>query len=1128
MFVGRTKKREWLIEWVLLRFGKVVALCDLEEHVMSRLPLGMALALAFLAWPVDAQPEGIVVGSGNFPPMFFISEGGQSVGRDVDLWRLWSLKTGVPVEFRVMHWPEVLPALLADEIDVAAGASYTPDRAERMAFTEPYQELQAYLFLHRDAVYVEELQELAEMRVGVLRGTSVEEYVREHIPEARTYSFLTYESLVTAALGGRVEAFIAEEPLASYHLTMADASNAFRRSSRIFLDASLRMAVRRENEALLALVNEGFDAITDEERRQIDEGWFGPALGPALEPEASLWPGYLWLFLALAIVVALVSVIALANTWYRELPDVQTVRETFVNMWLICGAVAAPPLGALSVLRAPEFGWSNLYVLHIMVVVTVVVSAVCRKHIHYYLRTLLVLALLYVVGLSGLLTYGLAGATQLPLVILVVVATVLFGIRGGTVAIFVGLATIGGVGVAVQMGLWTYTYDVAGYSGALITWATIFALFAFYTIGLVLGVGGVYKHMEGALHAQRRSESLFRNLVETTSDWIWETNAEGRFVYSSPQVKTILGYSPSEIVGQRYDALMPAEERKRTIAAFQEAVNSGRLIFTVENSHQHKDGGLVVFETRGAPVLDRSGEIVGYRGVARDITKRKQAEEERERLMTAIEQAGEAIIITDAGGIIQYVNPAFIAVSGYSREDVIGESLRLLADDVYGHEANKEMWGALADGDTWTGQVDSKRKDGGSFVAKVTISPVHDITGRTINFIAVQQDISTEKELEAQLLQAQKMEALGQITGGVSHDFNNLLQAILGFAELARDDAPKETPLHSAIEEVLGAGNRAATLVRQLLAFSRRQPLEMRIINLNEVVTNMTNMVQRVIGAPVTLGVHPDPTPAMVRADRGQMEQILMNLCVNARDAMPDGGVIDIDTAVMVLDGAFCAQHGWENPGAYVRLRMSDTGRGMDAATLEKIFEPFFTTKEVGKGTGLGLSTVYGLVKQHAGNIQIASSPGEGTTVDIYLPLVDEEEAVLTEPEKTPAPGGVETVLVAEDDSTVRYLCKTVLERAGYNVLTASDGEEAVAVFEQHADEIALLLLDVIMPKLNGIKVLERVRGLKPKARILFCSGYAIEQVHADIVLNACTHALPKPFHPNDLLQKVRTILDGP
>ena len=1003
------------------------------------------------------------------------------------------------------------------------GATPTPERTNHMAFTKPYQDLISYLFFHVDMSPIREIADLRGQTVGVLKGSNVEEYLRLNVPDVKIVALADYEKIIFAALGGRYKVFIAEEPLVTYHLTLAEGADQYRRSANIVLDSSLCMAVRKEDTALLALINKGFDAITKEERNQIDVGWFGVGLGDKENAREK----YLWLFLALGISAALASMVGLARVWNRELSDIRTVRTKFINMWLVFAAFAAMPLLLFSAVRAHEYGWSHLYTLHFVAVAIIVCAAIFRNHIHYYIRTLLVLLLLYCMGLGGLLTYGIVGATQLPLMALVVVTVILFGMKAGIVSIFLSLATLGSVTLAIQAGLLNYTYEVATYSTSLLAWANVFMLFAFYVIGLGFGAGGVYRHMEEALRAQRESESLFRNLVETTSDWIWESNERGDFVYSSPQVEAILGYTPEEVLGKKFYAFMPEEEKRQLTNTFRTLASAGQTMKAIENANLHKDGHRVILESSGVPVLDASGKLVGYRGVARDITDRKRSEEERERLVFAIEQAAESIVITDPAGIIQYANAAFETVTGCNRDESIGMNIRFLKTDAHNDAYYEKIKKSVLAGNPWTGRTQNTRKDGTPYTAEVVVSPVRNAQGALINIVVIQRDVTNEIVLEEQLRQSQKMEAVGQLAGGVAHDFNNLLQAILGYGDLALDEVGKNDPLYNSLEEIIKASQRASTLVRQLLAFSRRQVLEMKDVNLNDVAGNLMKMIRRVIGEHITLDIQDAPGLGTVHADAGQLEQILMNLCVNARDAMPEGGTITINMQNVTLDEDFCKDNNWDRPGRYVCMNIADTGCGMDEKTLRKIFEPFFTTKEIGRGTGLGLATVYGIVKQHEGFILVSSEPGMGTTFSVYLPQVERTATPIAAAEKQPAPGGTETILIAEDDEIVCRLSQTVLERAGYTVLTAADGAEALDVFGKHRDAIALVLLDVIMPKLSGLAVFERVRSMRPDLCVLFSSGYSIDAVHADVHFNERTQMIQKPYHPDDLLRKVRQILDG-
>jgi two-component system, cell cycle sensor histidine kinase and response regulator CckA len=424
------------------------------------------------------------------------------------------------------------------------------------------------------------------------------------------------------------------------------------------------------------------------------------------------------------------------------------------------------------------------------------------------------------------------------------------------------------------------------------------------------------------------------------------------------------------------------------------------------------------------------------------------------------------------------------------------------------------------------------RKDGTEIDVEINTCPVT-LDGEQY-ILAIARDITERKRAEEererlseQLRQAQKMEAVGQLAGGVAHDFNNLLQVINGHAEMLLSELPKTDAARTSAADIAEAGKRAATLVSQLLAFSRRQVLKLENLDLNSVVGGFLKMIERVIGEHVRINFVPGFRLGSVHADRGQIEQVIMNLCVNARDAMPEGGQLTIETQNVVIDQEYCALHSWASPGRYVLLSVTDTGHGMDAETRERIWEPFFTTKEIGHGTGLGLSTVYGIVRQHDGMIQVYSEPDKGTLFKVYFPMTEASATSLGSKIEGPVPTGTETVLLVEDDINVRNLCRRILEKGGYAVLTASDGEEAIGICDARGRDIDLALLDVVLPKLGGKAVYERVKDQYPRMRFIFASGYSANAVHTGFVLHEGVQLIQKPFTPEQLLRQVREVLDA-
>jgi PAS domain S-box-containing protein len=484
-------------------------------------------------------------------------------------------------------------------------------------------------------------------------------------------------------------------------------------------------------------------------------------------------------------------------------------------------------------------------------------------------------------------------------------------------------------------------------------------------------------------------------------------------------------------------------------------------------------------------------------------------------------------VITDVTGTILQVNPAFEKTTGYSREEVIGRNPRLLKSGRHDAAFYAQMWAVLHRGEVWRGRLFNRRKDGTLFEEDATISAVRDDGGRVVNYVAVKRDVSHETRLEQQFLQAQKMEAVGRLAGGVAHDFNNLLGVITGYGEIVQRRLAAEDPLQGRMEQILKAASHAAGLTRQLLAFSRKQVLQPRILDLNAVVADMDQMLRRLIGEDVELTALLEPNLGSVRADPGQIEQVIMNLAVNARDAMPDGGRLTIETRNADLDAEYSATHPPARAGSYVLLTVTDTGAGMDAATQAHIFEPFFTTKEVGKGTGLGLSTVYGIVKQSEGFVWVYSEVGVGTTFKVYLPRIDQEAAPMRRPQPGPLLPGSETVLLVEDEASLRDLLRATLEANGYTVLVARDGFEALKAATAHAGAIHIMVTDVIMPGMNGPRTAELVAPARPQMKILYISGYSDESVTQHGLIGPGRAFLSKPFGAETLLRAVRQALDA-
>ena len=508
----------------------------------------------------------------------------------------------------------------------------------------------------------------------------------------------------------------------------------------------------------------------------------------------------------------------------------------------------------------------------------------------------------------------------------------------------------------------------------------------------------------------------------------------------------------------------------------------------------------------------------------------RNAEEGLRKLSQAVEQSADSVIITDRHGAIEYVNPAFEKLNGYTRDEVMGQTPSILKSGETDAAVYRELWSTILSGKGFQTILVNRKRNGEVYHLEQSISPVRDKQGKVTHFIATGRDLTERLRLESQLMQAQKMDAIGCLAGGVAHDFNNLLTIITSYAEMALDEAPTGSLLRSRVREVLGATHRAADLTRQLLAFSRKQPRSLRIVDLNQVITSIMRTLHRLVGEDVEFSFVPGGGIGQVRVDPVQIEQILMNLAANARDAMPQGGKLSLQTSRVRLDDSYVyAKRAVISPGHYVLLSVRDTGCGIPAQHLPHIFEPFYTTKAAGEGTGLGLATVYGIVKQNNGFVWAYSEAGMGTVFNIYLPSTRQtkRKASSEEVPQESAPHGSETVLLVEDEAAIRNVTAEFLKLCGYCVLTAENGCDALAIARSHP-EIGLIVTDVVMPKMSGGEMVEEVKTILPHAPALFISGYPGKTVEDHRVVQIDSNFLQKPFSLKILASRIREVLDHP
>ncbi len=637
-----------------------------------------------------------------------------------------------------------------------------------------------------------------------------------------------------------------------------------------------------------------------------------------------------------------------------------------------------------------------------------------------------------------------------------------------------------------------------------------------------------------AEEALKESESRFRNIIENSKDGIiFFDGKTQKILFGNGAMAELLGCSNEDLVGRSIQSLHPSEEWASIKQEFQKHV-SGELSLSSGIPVLRNDGS-VFYADISSSLITLYGRTY-FSAFFRDITERKKAEEalreSEEKYRDLVENINDILYATDEKGIVTYIAPTIESLSGYAPSEIIG---RPFYDFVYQEDVPfvLEKFQQDVSGHTEPHEYRMVTKSGVVRWARTFSRPFFRET-RAVGLRGVMTDVTdrkrAEEESEAlreQLRQSQKMEAIGRLAGGIAHDFNNLLTIIKGYSQLSLIELKEDTPLKGNIEHIHTATDRAADLVRQLLAFSRRQILEMRVLDLNTTLANLHNMLRRLIGEDIELTMVLAEDLGRVKTDLGWIEQAIMNLVVNAKDAMPKGGKLIIETANVELDEAYARAHVAVTSGRYVMIAVSDTGAGMTPEVRERLFEPFFSTKEKDKGTGLGLSTVYGIVKQSGGDIWVYSEPGKGSTFKIYLPRVYEpleqpREKVLGDELLR----GSETILLVEDEEDVRKLALRVLERQGYKVLAARDGDEALLVCERHKDPIHLMLTDVVMPGMSGHEVAKRLEPSHPETKVLYMSGYTDNAIVLHGVLVQGVNYIQKPFTVDALTKKVREVLE--
>ncbi|HUJ11200.1 MAG TPA: PAS domain S-box protein [Verrucomicrobiae bacterium] len=656
-------------------------------------------------------------------------------------------------------------------------------------------------------------------------------------------------------------------------------------------------------------------------------------------------------------------------------------------------------------------------------------------------------------------------------------------------------------------------------------------LVALLAISVVFGTSAQFLLQKVIFHsfARKESEKRYRAIFEQATEGILLADAANhRILEANSALQTLLGHTDEDLRQLTLGDFCLCDDNQ---AAFNlQTALSNATSFSAVRHVKHRDGSWIWVEIKANLVSLEANQV--FFVMFHDITERRKAEEEWLLRDRAIESAGQGIVISDPNqpdNPIIYVNAAFERLTGYSRAEAIGRNCRFLQGADTDPAAVENVRAAVRERRPVIVQLVNYRKDGTKFWNSLIVSPVFDAKGRLTHFVGSQTDVTAIKQLEEQLRQSQKMEAIGRLSGGVAHDFNNILTAMMGYCQLALEQSNGDPSLRGNIEEIGRCAERAASLTRQLLAFSRKQVFEHKVFDLNQVVGSIDRMLRRLVNEDIDIATRLVPGLGKVKGDPAQIEQVILNLVVNARDAMPNGGTLTIETANATLDEAYAHAHQEVAPGDYVMIAISDSGTGMTPEVKARIFEPFFTTKPQGQGTGLGLATCFGIVKQSQGHIAVYSEAGHGTTFKVYLPRTAETTTAASSSPSAPAKThrGTETILLVEDEPGVRAINTRVLRSQGYKVIEANNGEEALRLAQQpEADDVELLLTDVIMPEMGGKELADLFRAKHPSTKVLFCSGYTQDAIVHRGVLEPGTAFLQKPFTPATLSGKIREVLD--
>jgi len=1047
------------------------------------------------------SPTLRVVMDNNYPPYVFLDNNGIHQGILVDQWRLWQKKTGIRVEITVMDWTSALKGMKAGEFDVIDTVFKTEERLSWLDFSRPYARIEVPVFFKNEISGITDVNSLKGFVVAVKEGDAAIDLLRSHGIENLMF-FKGYEAIVRAAKEHKVNVFVIDKPPALYFLYKYGIQDHYKESAPLNV-GEFHRAVKKGDTALLKEIQAGFALISAKELRQIEEKWYGaPLLSSAPVKYFIVGIGALCLLILTLFfwnrslkkaVEKHTGELKISEEQLRESESryrgiIENIEDTFYRTDAQGTLIFVSPSGV----RLLGYGSSQ--------------EMIGQPNASFWMHPEKRPEMLEILKREGVVRDF----------------EVLLKRKDGS-PVVVSTTTS-----------YYYSQD-----------------------GQILGIEGIFRDIterKQTEEALRANEERMRLFFERQIVGMAITSLEKGWLKVNDKLSQMLGYSPEELFRRTWAEITHPEDLAMDVAQFDRLLSGEIDEYSLEKRFIRKDGAVIYTHLSVGCVRRPDGSVDYILALLADITDHKRVEKEllaeRQYLIDIIDFLPDATFVIDTDKRIVAWNRAAEGMTGVKRDELIGKGGYAYAVPFYGEprpilvdlldisekEIEQSYTHVRQSGEKIYAEtfIQALNDGSGAYLFGVA-APLYDGYGTRTGAIEVIRDITerkqTEREkihLQEQLMQAQKMESIGRLAGGVAHDFNNMLGVILGYAELAQNKLDPSHLLFHNLEEIRKAAQRSADITQQLLAFARKQTVSPKVLNLNETVDGMLKMLRRLIGEDIQLNWQPENNLWPVCVDPAQIDQILANLCLNARGAITDVGNITIETGNSTFDNAYCVDHPDLQPGEYVRLTVRDNGCGMDKETQSHIFEPFFTTKAIGEGTGLGLATVYGAVKQNHGFIQLYSEPGQGTSFTIYLPRFASKavEQVSAEKQEVRLAQAHKTVLLVEDEPAILEMIMLMLDSQGYSVLSARTPGEAIRLARENTGEIDLLMTDVVMPEMNGRDLAKNILSLYPNIKRLFMSGYTANVIAHHGVLDAGVCFLQKPFSVQQMAAKVREALE--